>query len=278
LLSSSSVCSTLPVEPLQFVALVSEPAEALPDFADSDPLPEPELVAVLVAVVSPPVAVALLLLVAFPLSVAVCDESPPLPPVALLVALPVFDASAVLLLLPALLLEVEQASPGSLQSPVSKATESVPTIVSSQRIPPSSPPFSVPASLHASPPLLSYFCSCFTDPLERLSLSAVVEEHAQALPDVALSDPLPEPVLEAELLLLVSPPVALAVLLLVALPLPVASWLESPPLPPVAELVASPELPDVAVELLLPPLLLELESALGGLGSPEFSELPELSV
>lgn len=76
---------------------------------------------------------------------------------------------------------------------------------------------------------------------------------------VALSEPLPEPEFDAELELVVSPPVAPAVLLLEALPLPVTLWLEFPPLPPVAELVAVPELPELAVEELLPPDELELE-------------------
>jgi hypothetical protein len=82
---------------------------------------------------------------------------------------------------------------------------------------------SVPASLHALPPFESSSCVCSTFPLELLLLLPEGEELADESPDVALSDPLPEPpALDAELVLLVSPPVAPAVLLFVAFPLPVA--------------------------------------------------------
>ena len=96
----------------------------------------------------------------------------------------------------------------------------------------------------------------------------MVSEEDVDFPDVALCDPPPDPELNAELVLLVSPPVASAVLLLLALPLPLALWLELPPLPPVAELDALPELPDFAVDELLPSLLEELDFALPVLPVP----------
>jgi hypothetical protein len=181
----------------------------------------PLFVAVLDDVVSPPVAVAPLLLLELPLSTADCEESPPLPPVALLIALPELPAFAVLLPEP---LELEHASPEPSVGPFTIDTVLAfeePSSSLSHRIPVPSSPLLVPASLHASPPLLSYFCSCFTSPREPLLFSLVVLEPAHESPDVALSDPLPEPPeLDAELLLLVSPPVAPAVLLFVAFPLP----------------------------------------------------------
>ncbi|MBV8301916.1 MAG: hypothetical protein JOY68_08330 [Candidatus Dormibacteraeota bacterium] len=175
---------------------------------------------------------------ALPLPDADWPALPPAPPPAALIAPPELVAPAPHELLPELLLEVHFAEPS---------------------LPDSAPD-------QASPPLLSSFCDCFTDPSAELSLPAVVSDVALDEPDVADSDPPPEPLLDALLLLEVSPPVASAVLPLAALPLPSAFWLELPPAPPVAPLVADPEFHALAVELLLSsPLLLELEFALPSL-------------
>ncbi|MBV8445394.1 MAG: hypothetical protein JOZ92_05695, partial [Candidatus Dormibacteraeota bacterium] len=115
------------------------------------------------------------------------------------------------------------------------------------------------ASDQAPPPLLSFRWVWSTSASELLSLELVVSDCAVDEPDVADSEPPPDPLFDALLPLVVSPPVAVAVLLLEALPLSVADWDESPPLPPVAVLEASPELPALAVDELLPSELLDVD-------------------
>lgn len=234
-------CSMEPSAPLSLDAPVQESADDLPDVDDSDPPPEPLLAALLLLVVSPPVAVAPVPLAALPLSVALWDELPPAPPVAPLIAPPELELVAVELLLPPpLLLSDDLALPSLYAS----------------------------AYEQASPPLLSFDSSCWTEPCDPLLLSDPVHESAWDSFEVADSDPLPDPLLAALLELVVSPPVAEAVLLLAELPLPDADCEELPAAPPVAELEALPELPAVAVDEPLPsdPLLLSFEDAL-----PSFS-------
>ncbi|MBV8301915.1 MAG: hypothetical protein JOY68_08325 [Candidatus Dormibacteraeota bacterium] len=233
LLSFRWVWSTSASELLSLELVVSDCAVDEPDVADSEPPPDPLFDALLPLVVSPPVAVAVLLLEALPLSVADWDESPPLPPVAVLEASPELPALAVDELLPSELLDVDL-------------------------LPPVLP---VAAAEYASPPLLSSFCDWSTLPSALLQLDALVSDVADELFDVEDSDPLPDPLLDAVLLEVVDPPVALAPLLFDALPLPVADCDELPPLPPVALLEAFPELVESAVDELLPELLLELELA-----------------
>jgi hypothetical protein len=167
-------------------------------------------------------------LVASPLPLTDWVELPPAPPVTELVAPPEF---------PALLV----------QAPLPLAWQLA------------DPSLSASASDQASPPLLSYFCFCLTDPSDELSLSAELPDEAHEFPDVEDCEPLPEPLLDAELLLVVSPPVATALLLLDEVALVSALWEELPPAPPVALLDAAPEFPALAVEAPLP-LLLEVLS------------------
>jgi hypothetical protein len=83
------------------------------DFADCEPLLEPVLLALLELEVSPPVAVAVLVLEELPLPEALWVELPALPPVAVLLASPALpeDEFAVDELDPPLLVELESALP-----------------------------------------------------------------------------------------------------------------------------------------------------------------------
>jgi hypothetical protein len=85
------------------------------EVADCEPLLEPVLLALLELEVSPPVAVAVLLLEELPLPEALWVEVPALPPVAVLLASPVLPGSvdefAVDELDPPLLVELESALP-----------------------------------------------------------------------------------------------------------------------------------------------------------------------
>jgi hypothetical protein len=124
-----------------------------------------------------------------------------------------------------------------------------------------SPSLYVEASEQPSPPLLSSFCVCSTLPLDELPFVDVVVDDALESFEVEDPELLPEPpLLDALLVPVVLPPVAVAVLVLAALPLPDVDSVELPPLPPVAVLPALPELPALAVDELLPlSLLLELD-------------------
>ncbi|MBV8301913.1 MAG: hypothetical protein JOY68_08315 [Candidatus Dormibacteraeota bacterium] len=218
------------MELLLLSADVCELAEELPEVALSLPPPLPLLDAELLEDVLPPVAVAPLLFDALPLFDTVCVEFPPLPPVALLVALPEFPELA-----------VDELDP-SLDELLELALPELP----------------VAAWLPALPPLESLDCDCFTLPDDEEEFCALVFEEADALPDVAepLPDP-PEPLFDALLLPLVEPPEAVALLEFCELPEPDALCELLPPLPPLAVLVALPELPEFAV-LALDPSLDEL--------------------
>jgi hypothetical protein len=96
LLSSFCFCLTLPSDQLSFEEVVSEQALESSEIADPELLPDAPLSeALLLLVVLPPVALAVLLLAELPLPMLLSDELPPAPPVATLLALPELPALAV---------------------------------------------------------------------------------------------------------------------------------------------------------------------------------------
>lgn len=155
--SSSWFSSTLPSAPLPFSALVHELALELPDFAVWLPPPDPELLAELLLLVPPPVAVAPLLFEALPLPETVCVELPPFPPVAELFALPEFPEVAL------------EALDPLLEELLDLALPVLPE----------------PAQLSALPPLESLYWPWLTLPDAEELFSELVSEEAVELPEVA---------------------------------------------------------------------------------------------
>jgi len=215
------------------VERASELAFAEPDFAvpvvspSSSPDPLELLLALLFASELPPLASALLLFLALPLSDTVASFVPPLPPAELALASPELP-------------EVAVVSPSSSFLPVP------------EYVAVASPVLPERAVLFASPPLASW--SCDTSPPSALELfvarasEEAVELPERAEPEVSPESSSPEPfeVFFADVLPDESPPEAVELLLFVALPLPETLAVFEPPFPPRAELDVLPELPEVA--------------------------------